>query len=128
MHREPRAGSVLGRAAPVLRLLPGGGVPLCSSCGAHRLAADSTAAAAAPGPLCSWLVLFLFGHMRDFYRKKIWGGRAAKKEKEGYAPIRQDYEVCRGEGHWRCWDAAGAGDAWARPGVSLAPDPCMQRL
>jgi hypothetical protein len=40
-------------------------------------------------------VLFLFGHMRDFYRKKIWGGRAAKKQKEGYAPIRQDYEVRR---------------------------------
>ncbi|KAL4857730.1 Long chain base biosynthesis protein 2a [Chlorella vulgaris] len=40
----------------------------------------------------SWLVLFLFGHMRDFYRKKIWGGRAAKKDKEGYAAIRQDYE------------------------------------
>lgn len=40
----------------------------------------------------SWLVLFLFGHMRDFYRKKIWGGRSAAKQKEGYAPIRQDYE------------------------------------
>ncbi len=39
------------------------------------------------------MVLFLFGHLRDFYRKKIYGGRSAKKEKEGYAPIRQDYEV-----------------------------------
>lgn len=40
----------------------------------------------------SWMVLFLFGHLRDFYRKKIYGGRSAIKEKEGYAPIRQDYE------------------------------------
>lgn len=39
------------------------------------------------------MVLFLFGHLRDFYRKKIYGGRSAIKEKEGYAPIRQDYEV-----------------------------------
>lgn len=45
---------------------------------------------------CSWMVLFLFGHMRDFYRKKIWGGRAVKKGREGYAPIRQDYEVSGG--------------------------------
>lgn len=42
------------------------------------------------------MVLFLFGHLRDFYRKKIYGGRAVKKGAEGYAPIRQDYEVrCR---------------------------------
>lgn len=40
----------------------------------------------------SWMVLFLFGHLRDFYRKKIYGGRAVKKGAEGYAPIRQDYE------------------------------------
>jgi len=39
------------------------------------------------------MVLFLFGHLRDFYRKKIYGGRNIKKEAEGYAPIRQDYEV-----------------------------------
>lgn len=39
------------------------------------------------------MVLFLFGHLRDFYRKKIYGGRAVKKGAEGYAPIRQDYEV-----------------------------------
>lgn len=53
----------------------------------------SPAAAAAAYAACSWMVLFLFGHLRDFYRKKIYGGRSAKKEKEGYAPIRQDYEV-----------------------------------
>lgn len=40
----------------------------------------------------SWMVLFLFGHLRDFYRKKIYGGRGFQKKKEGYAPIRQDYE------------------------------------
>lgn len=45
-------------------------------------------------------MLFLFGHMRDFYRKKIWGGRSAAKQKEGYAPIRQDYEVSALVGGW----------------------------
>lgn len=38
-------------------------------------------------------MLFLFGHVRDLYRKKIYGGREVKKGREGYAPIRQDYEV-----------------------------------
>jgi hypothetical protein len=67
-------------------------------CGAARPTRRRSPAATLPScpparRRCRWLVLFLFGHMRDFYRKKIWGGREVKKDKEGYAPIRQDYEV-----------------------------------
>ncbi|PSC70357.1 long chain base biosynthesis 2a [Micractinium conductrix] len=48
---------------------------------------------AALATYASWMVLFLFGHLRDFYRKKIWSGASgAKLGREGYAPIRQDYE------------------------------------
>lgn len=70
-----------------LRPCGGAGPPTRRRC---RLAAPPTCRRR-----CRWLVLFLFGHMRDFYRKKIWGGREVKKDKEGYAPIRQDYEVRR---------------------------------
>ena len=39
------------------------------------------------------MVLFLFGHIRDFYRNHIYNNQKGSKKKEGYAPIRQDYEV-----------------------------------
>lgn len=43
-----------------------------------------------------WTVLFLFGHLRDFFRKNIadrFSAKARAKAKPDYAPIRQDYEV-----------------------------------
>lgn len=36
----------------------------------------------------SWMILFMFGHARDFFRKLFFKSTC----REGYAPIRQDYE------------------------------------
>lgn len=38
----------------------------------------------------SWTVMFLVGHMLDFFAKLFW--RRSNCERNGYAPLRQDYE------------------------------------
>ena len=65
------------------------------------------------------MVLFLFGHLRDFYRKQI--SNTMSNKEPGYAPIRQDYEVGRG---WRAasgWVAVLAGGRARRAAAGASP-------
>lgn len=38
-------------------------------------------------PFGSWTILFIFGHVRDFFRKRLGSAK-----ENGYAPIRLGYE------------------------------------
>ncbi|DBB11426.1 hypothetical protein WJX82_000013 [Trebouxia sp. C0006] len=68
---------------------------------------------AAVTTLATWTILFLFGHLRDLIRKRVYSKRA-----QGYAPIRQDYEdFYTRRMYYRihdCWNRpiASAPDAW----------------
>lgn len=63
--------------------------------------------------LTTWMFMFLFGHLRDLFRKRF-----ARPKSKGYAPIRQDYEdFYTRRMYYRmhdCWNRpiASAPDAW----------------